>query len=57
MTGEPDPFAAEPPAPAPLPITDPAQLLADVARFAREIAASSERDIGELISFLHSFGL
>lgn len=55
--GDPAPAPGPVPEPAPLPITDPDQLLADVARFAREIAASSERDIGELVSFLHSFGL
>jgi hypothetical protein len=55
--GGPAPVPVPDPGPAPLPITDPDQLLADVGRLAREIAASADRHISELVDFLHSFGL
>lgn len=41
---------------ASLPITDPDELLADIGRFAREVAAGS-RTISELIAYLGSFGI
>lgn len=41
---------------ASLPITDPDELLADIGRFAREVAAGS-RSPGELVAYLNSFGL
>lgn len=49
-----------PPQPAPgakYAITDPNELLADVGRLAREISASADRDIRELVDYLHSFGI
>lgn len=43
--------------PAPAPAPDPAGLLAEVARLVRAVAASADRDIAEVVAFLHSHSI
>jgi hypothetical protein len=45
------------PSPAPAPQFGPPGLLAEVAALAREVAASADRDIAEVVAFLHAHGL
>jgi hypothetical protein len=46
-----------PPAPQPTPTPDPQNLLKELAALARTVAASTEKDITELLAFLASHGL
>ena len=54
----PVPAPPSPPAPEPAPVPpDPGGLLAEIALLARTIAADADRDIAELVAFLHQHGL
>lgn len=62
ITGRPLPVPVQPPAPVPPappapPQPAPQSLLAELARLIREVAASADREISEIVAFLHAHGL
>jgi hypothetical protein len=57
LTGEPSPFGAPAPSPEPVPAHSPESLLAELAGHIRNVAASAEKDVTELLAFLATHGL
>lgn len=64
ITGQPLPVPVQPPAPAPSPAPAPAppqpapeSLLAELAGLVRQVAASADRELAEVVAWIHAHGL